>query len=176
VGVSNGGSVALQFAVRWPARVRALVLANAYGRADTIMQVKLNSWLAGMAAGGGPLRFDISCPWIWGATFLNGHFDALKPFREQGSALPIHAVQHLIAGGMQHDVLEAAANIACPTLLMTGDEDLLTPLSYSQQLQRRIAGSRLVMLEQAGHCMFQEQPARFAQIAADFCYETLLKG
>lgn len=176
LGVSNGGSVALQFAVRWPERVRALVLANAYGRADTIMQLKLNSWLAGMAAGAGPLRFDIACPWIWGATFLNRHFDTLKPFRETGSALPVHAVQHLIAGGMQHDVLEAAPRIACPTLLMAGDEDLLTPLSYSHQLQRRIAGSRLVMLEQAGHCMFLEQPDRFAQTAADFLYETLQKG
>lgn len=176
LGVSNGGSVALQFAVRWPKRVKALVLANAYGRADTIMQAKLNSWLAGMMAGGGPLRFDISAPWIWGATFLNRHFEALRPFREQGSALPVHAAEHLIAGAMQHDVLEAAAVITCPTLLMTGDEDLLTPLPYSHELQRRIAGSRLVMLEQAGHCMFLEQPARFAQIAADFFHEMLLKG
>ncbi|MDB4897703.1 MAG: 3-oxoadipate enol-lactone hydrolase, partial [Firmicutes bacterium] len=145
-------------------------------RADTIMQAKLNSWLAGMLSGGGPLRFDISSPWIWGAAFLNRNFAALKSFREQGSALPVHAVEQLIAGGMQHDVLEAAANIICPTLLMTGDEDLLTPLHYSHELQRRIAGSRLVMLEQAGHCMFLEQPVRFAQIAADFFHETLLKG
>lgn len=173
LGVSNGACIALQFAVRWPDRVNALVLANGYGRADTALKVKLNSWLSGNAVGGGPLRFDISSPWIWGASFLNRNFEALKPFREKGSTLPVHAVQHLIAGGMEHDVLEQAANITCPTLLLTGDEDVLTPLHYSHELQRRIARSQIVMLEQAGHCMFLEQPAAFTRAAAAFLAQTL---
>jgi 3-oxoadipate enol-lactonase len=172
LGVSNGACIALQFAANQPQRVTKLVLANAYGRADTAMKVKLNSWLSGMAAGGGPVRFDVSSPWIWGASYLNRSFEALKPWREKGTALPVHAVRNLIEGGMYHDMLEAAPNITCPTLLMTGDEDVLTPLSYSHELQRRIAGSWIAMLEQAGHCMFLEQTARFSQVAADF----LLKG
>ena len=174
LGVSNGACIALQFAVRWPERVTALVLANGYGQADTALKVKLNSWLAGMNAGGGPLRFDISSPWIWGATFLNKNFEALKPFREKGSTLPVYAVRNLIAGGMEHDVLEQAATITCPTLLMTGDEDVLTPLSYSHALQRRIAGSQIVMLREAGHCMFLEQPAAFTRAAAAFLVRNLL--
>ncbi len=173
LGVSNGASTAIQFAVHSPERVTALVLANGYGRTDTAMKVKLNSWLASMAAGGGSLRFDVATPWVWGATFLNNHFEALKPFREKGATLPVHAVCSLIEGGMYHDVLEEAAHITCPTLLMTGDEDLLTPPSYSHDLQRRIAGSRIVMLERAGHAMFLEQPARFTQVAAAFLREAL---
>jgi 3-oxoadipate enol-lactonase len=173
LGVSNGASAALQFAVDSPAQVTAMVLANGYGRADTMMKVKLNSWLAGMAAGGGPLRFDVATPWVWGATFLNNHFEALKPFREKGATLPVHAVRNLIEGGMHLDVLEQAANIICPTLLLTGDEDLLTPLSYSHELQRRIADSRIVMLERAGHAMFLEQPGRFTQVAGAFLREAL---
>lgn len=174
LGVSNGACIALQFAVRWPDRVTALVLANGYGRADTAMKVKLTSWLNGMEAGGGPLRFDISSPWIWGASYLNKHYEALRPWREKGSALPVHAVRHLIAGGMEHDVLDQAANITCPTLLLTGDEDVLTPLSYSHDLQRRIHGSQILMLREAGHCMFLEQPAQFTKAAAEFLRRNLL--
>ena len=174
LGVSNGACIALQFAVRWPERVSALVLANGYGRADTAMKVKLTSWLNGMEAGGGPLRFDISSPWIWGASYLNKHYEALKPWREKGSALPVYAVRNLIAGGMEHDVLDLAANITCPTLLLTGDEDVLTPLSYTHDLQRRIAGSQIVMLREAGHCMFLEQPTQFTQAAAAFLNRNLL--
>lgn len=173
LGVSNGGCIALEFATRWPERVRALVLANTYGRADTALQVKLNSWLAGMAAGGSPLRFDVATPWVWGATFLNNNFEALKPFREKGLTLPVHAVRNLILGGMEMDLLEAAANITCPTLLLAGDEDVLTPLSYTHELQRRIVGSRIQMLEKAGHCMFLEQADRFARVAADFLQEAV---
>lgn len=176
LGVSSGGCVALQIAVRHPARVRALILANAYGRADTAMKVKLNSWASGMRAGGGPLRFDVATPWVWGATFLNRNYEALRPFREKASGFPAHAVLNLIEGAMEHDALEQAAELVCPTLLMVGDEDVLTPATYSQEMQRQIAGSRLVMLEQAGHAMFLEQPVRFAAVAAEFLGETLRGG
>lgn len=174
LGVSSGACVALSFAARWPERVSALVLANGYGVADTAMQVKLNSWLRAMEVGGGPLRFDVSVAWIWGASFLNNHYEALKPWREKGTALPAHAVIHLIRGAMEHDVLEQARNITCPTLLMTGDEDVLTPLSYSRALQERIAGSQVVVLKQAGHCMFLEHVDEFSQVAADFLRQALL--
>lgn len=174
LGVSNGGCVALQFAAYHPERVTALVLANTYGRADTAIQVKLSSWLAGMAAGGGPLRFDVATPWVWGATFLNRNFEALKPFREKGSTLPVHAVRSLIEGGMVIDALDQAANITCPTLLLTGDEDVLTPLNYAHDLQRRIAGSQILMLQQAGHCMFLEQVTRFSEASSNFLRQHLL--
>lgn len=176
LGVSSGACIAMQLATWEPERATALVLANGYGRADTMMKVKLNSWLAAMAAGGGPLRFDIATPWVWGATFLNSHFEALKPFREKGSNLPIHAARNLIAGAAEHDVLDYLPTITCPTLILAGDEDLLTPLSCAHEVQRRIAGSRICMLERAGHAMFLEQPARFAQEAAAFLQAVLLPG
>lgn len=174
LGVSSGACVALSFAGRWPERVSALVLANGYGAADTAMQVKLNSWLRAMEAGGGPLRFDVSVAWIWGATFLNRHYEALRPWREKGTALPAHAVLHLIRGAMDHDALDQAANITCPTLLMTGDEDVLTPLRYSRALEQRIPGSRVVVLPEAGHCMFLEQVDLFSRTALDFLRQALL--
>ena len=57
---------------------------------------------------------------------------------------------------------------------MTGDEDVLTPLSYSRALQERIAGSQVVVLKQAGHCMFLEHVDEFSQVAADFLRQALL--
>ncbi len=174
LGVSNGGLIAMRFAAQHPERVPALVLANTYGRADTALQVKMHSWLSAMAAGGPPVRFDVSLAWIWGASFLNKAYESLKPWREKGSAIPVHAATNLIEGGKHHDVLVDLPNITCPTLIMVGDEDVLTPLSYSHELQRRIAGSRVVMLEEAGHCMFLEQVAQFKATASAFLREVLL--
>ncbi|MGE5675044.1 MAG: alpha/beta fold hydrolase [Mycobacterium leprae] len=174
IGVSSGACIAMQYAVRHPERVSALVLANGYGRADTFMQVKLNSWDSAMGAGGGPLRFDTSTPWIWGRSYLNNHFEGLKPFREKGTALPAHAVHHLIRGGMTHDVLADLPQITCPTLLLTGDEDVLTPLPYAREIQERIPHARMQMLEVAGHCMFLEQYEAFAKASADFLNATVV--
>ncbi|OTA41961.1 MAG: hypothetical protein A6D92_02520 [Symbiobacterium thermophilum] len=81
---------------------------------------------------------------------------------------------HLIRGAMDHDALDQAANITCPTLLMTGDEDVLTPLRYSRALEQRIPGSRVVVLPEAGHCMFLEQVDLFSRTALDFLRQALL--
>jgi pimeloyl-ACP methyl ester carboxylesterase len=109
-----------------------------------------------------------------GLAELNKNFEALRPWREKGSALPVFAVQNLIAGGMEMDVLDQTPNITCPTLFLTGDEDVLTPLSYAHELQRRIRGSQILMLREAGHCMFLEQPAQFTRAAAEFLTRALL--
>lgn len=170
LGVSSGGAIALSFAVGQPRRVSAMVVANAYGRADTAMQVKLNSWASAMETGGSPLRFDVATPWVWGATFLQRNYEGLRPFREFAGTIPVHAVLNLIRGAAEHDLLDGLARVTCPTLLMTGDEDLLTPVSYSREMQLRIRDSRLVTLEQAGHAMFLEQPQRFARVAAEFLH------
>jgi 3-oxoadipate enol-lactonase len=171
LGVSNGGCVALEFASRWPERVAAAVVANAYAKADTAIQVKLRSWLMGMEAGGGALRFDVATPWVWGSTFLNEHYQALLPFREKGSALPVHAVKNLILGAMAHDVESRLDRMTSPVLLMTGDEDLLTPIWYSEAMARLITGAQLTVLPKVGHCMFLEAPARFTEAAIRFLAE-----
>ncbi|HWI53052.1 MAG TPA: alpha/beta fold hydrolase [Symbiobacteriaceae bacterium] len=158
MGVSNGTCIALEFAIRWPERVRGLVLANGYGRVDPALQFKFQTWLTAWEVGGGPLHYEISTPWIWGATFINQNHERLKPHEGTGSGFPLHAVQHLIRGSYGFDVLDQAAAITCPTLLLAGDEDLFTPLTYSHELQRRIFGSQIVLLREAGHCMFLEQP------------------
>jgi 3-oxoadipate enol-lactonase len=171
LGVSSGGCVALEFATRWPERVTAAIVANAYGAADTALQVKLRSWLMGMEAGGGPLRFDVATPWVWGSSFLNKRYEALLPFREQGSTLPVYAVRHLISGAMQHDVLDRLERVTAPVLLLTGAEDLLTPGWYSKAIAERLRSARIQMLEQVGHCMFLEDPERFTAAAIRFLVE-----
>ncbi len=56
------------------------------------------------------------------------------------------------------DVLEQARAIRCPTLLLCGTEDQLTPPRFSQYLHTQIAGSTLVLVPGAGHMVLIEQP------------------
>lgn len=171
LGVSSGGLIAQEFASRWPHRVAAAVIANSYGKADTAIQVKLRSWLNAMEAGGGPLRFDVSSPWIWGSSFLNDHYESLLPWREKGSALPVFAARNLIHGAMVHDVIDRLERITCPVLLLTGSEDLLTPPWYSEAMAARLPLSRIERLDRLGHCMFLENPNRFTEAAIRFLAE-----
>jgi pimeloyl-ACP methyl ester carboxylesterase len=50
------------------------------------------------------------------------------------------------------------AKIRCPTLVLCGREDALTPVALHQEMANAIAGSRLVVAEQCGHLSTLEQP------------------
>ena len=60
------------------------------------------------------------------------------------------------------------ATIHCPTLILVGDEDALTPPPLSDEMQRAIAGSELVVVPRAGHLSNIEQPEVFNDALARF--------
>jgi pimeloyl-ACP methyl ester carboxylesterase len=59
-------------------------------------------------------------------------------------------------------------SIRCPTLVLVGAEDTITPPELSEQMHRAIPGSRLVTIEKAGHLSSLEQPAAFNSALAAF--------
>ncbi|MHB9143751.1 MAG: alpha/beta fold hydrolase [Symbiobacteriia bacterium] len=171
IGLSSGGCVALQLAVRHPEWFRSLTLVDAYAEADTMLKVKLQGWVAAMEAGGGPLRFDVATPWVWGRSFLNRSYEALRPFRDKAMGISQQPAINLIRGAMDYSVAGELGRITCPTLAVVGEEDLLTPLPYAEQIVRGIPGARLAVLGGAGHASLLEQPAEFNRLALAFLDE-----
>ena len=58
--------------------------------------------------------------------------------------------------------------IHCPTLIVVGDEDTMTPPALSEEMHRAIAGSELTIIPGAGHLSSFEQPAAFNSALASF--------
>ena len=60
------------------------------------------------------------------------------------------------------------SSIHCPTLILVGDEDAVTPPSLPKRCIDGIAGSELVVIAAAGHLSSLEQPAAFNAALARF--------
>ncbi len=161
VGLSNGASIAMQFASMYPKRVDRLMLISSYGSADNVIRAKLGSWVSAMEYGGALLRFDVATPYVWGATFLNHHYEALLPFREYGGTIPLQAARNLIDGAMAHSLGSKVGRITAKTLILVGEEDILTPPSYAKELHNHIQASELLILPELGHALPLEDPKRF---------------
>lgn len=58
------------------------------------------------------------------------------------------------------DIRERLKNILLPTLIVCGEEDLLTPVKYSRYLHEMISASSLAIIPGAGHMVMAEQPER----------------
>ncbi|MDH3705252.1 MAG: alpha/beta hydrolase, partial [Acidimicrobiia bacterium] len=71
-------------------------------------------------------------------------------------------------GLLSFDLLEQLAGIDCPTLVVGGDHDRLTPIEQSEQIADRIPGARMERLVGAGHLVIWEEVDRLADLLVDF--------
>lgn len=56
------------------------------------------------------------------------------------------------------DTYDRLPQIKCPTLVITGKDDVLLPWENSRLIANCIPGAQLTILEPAGHCFWLEQP------------------
>lgn len=168
IGLSNGGAAVLDYAAAHPERVEAVVVSGAYAYVDTILRVKLTSWVKAMEYGGSPLRFDIATPWVWGGRFLEENYEGLLPYREKGANMPLEWAMNLVKGAMVHDVRDRLPLIQAPTLVVVGEEDILTPPKLAQYIADRVPGGELYIHAGRGHASALEDVPGWSNAVLDF--------
>jgi pimeloyl-ACP methyl ester carboxylesterase len=68
----------------------------------------------------------------------------------------------------RRDSTDLLGQIGCPTLVIVGEEDVLTPPADSRALQQGIPGARLQTIPGAGHLSNLEDPAAFSRALGEF--------
>jgi pimeloyl-ACP methyl ester carboxylesterase len=158
-GLSMGGYIALEIMRQAPDRVAKLALLDTGARADTSEQTERRLRLIALAQGG---RFaevpDALFPIL---VHRNRHGDAnLKNVNRAMAADtgPEAFVRQQRAIMSRSDLRPSLAAIRCPTLVLVGDGDELTPPALAQEIAAGISGARLVMVPDSGHLSTLEQP------------------
>jgi 3-oxoadipate enol-lactonase len=121
-----------------------------------------------MESGGSPLRFDVATPWVWGGWFLEENYERILPFREKGVNLPTGPAANLIKGAMLHDIREKLPRVQAPTLVIVGEDDLLTPPKLSSYIAERVQQGQLRVMQRLGHAAALEDVNEFSGIVLDF--------
>jgi 3-oxoadipate enol-lactonase len=168
VGHSLGSMVAQRFAGKYPARVRALVLAGGEAELDSEAKRILTDRAQTIEAQG---LIAVVGPWLDGV--LSAATREANPglaglLREMFLAYDAKAYAlHCLAlrdGAVRSD----HPRIACPTLLTVGDQDLVTPLEWQRQIAAGIANSRIRVIPNTAHMTMLECPAAFNNVVMDF--------
>ncbi len=167
-GHSLGASIALVHAARYPDRVRRLVLFNPVSEANGVSgwlgrsYYDIGAWL--------PSPLDrawlTSRPAVWAADqFVLRTRDAARrrAILDQDYAsyrqADLRAVKESFRSYYGTDFVGLARQVTAPALLVTGGRDSLAPTAAVRRLADRISGSRLVVVDRAGHLFPAEQPA-----------------
>jgi 3-oxoadipate enol-lactonase len=172
-GLSMGGMVAQELAIRFPERVRALVLGCSTPGGPRAVRPTLGEWkaLAGAIAGGArqPGR-----PWLAGALF-SPEFRREHPERVRellrffaAHRAPVHgALAHLLAS-VYHDTVSRLHLIQAPTLVLHGEHDAMAPMANARLLVDRIPDAELRVVPGAGHAYGLERPEESRDLLVDW--------
>jgi pimeloyl-ACP methyl ester carboxylesterase len=171
VGRSMGGCIAQWLGIAHPAKVRSLVLAATWGRADGFLQRSLRGWSSLVQRGGLPALFEQALLWCYTREFFepekSAELQALEALGARNSQ-PADAFARQSLAGQEHDALDRLGTIRAPTVVVVGEEDILTPPKFSRELAARIPGAELRVLPALGHAFYEQRPGLFNELALDF--------
>ncbi len=158
-GLSMGGYIALAITRRAPQRVGRLALLDTAARPETPEQTARRQPQMALAESG---RFDevpaLQFPLL---VHRDRHGDQalMQQVRmmaeETGAEAFVRQQRAIIARADARPLLPA---IGCPTMVLVGDGDALTPPPLAQEIAAAIPGARLVVVPACGHLSTMEQP------------------
>ncbi|HXR15810.1 MAG TPA: alpha/beta fold hydrolase [Terriglobales bacterium] len=169
-GVSIGGYVLFEFWRKHRGRVEALVLCNTKAQADTseARVARLQAAADVLERGTEPF-FQSMIPKLMGKTSQSTRPDlvesALRMMRKM-SPEDVASVQRGMAE--RPDSVETLKTINVPTLIVTGDEDILTGMAEADLMRQNISGSQMKVVAKAGHYSPWEQPQEVGKLVRQF--------
>ena len=180
LGSSYGGMVAQGYAIRYPDRVSNLVLcatAPSYRFLEDAKRI--------VAERGTPEQQAV-CEMLW-----NGSFESLEQVREYYQAMgPMYSVtydaqksaeswsrgtrnfEQLNLGFSdflrEFDYTEQLGSIACPTLVLAGEQDWICPPNHSRDIAERVPRAHLKVFSKSAHNIAGDEPEEFLAAVRGF--------
>ncbi|MBK8174589.1 MAG: alpha/beta hydrolase [Rhodospirillales bacterium] len=164
-GLSMGGYVAFEILRQAPDRVRRLALINTTARSDPPEKIKLRQELIDLARTGQfkgvtpRLLPKLICPDRLNDGALTGQIMAMAERVGRDAFL---RQQRLLMN--RPDSRRDLSLVSCPTVVIGGRQDELTPLADSIEMAEKIRRAKLVIIEDCGHLSTMERPQAVSAI------------
>lgn len=173
-GLSMGGYIAWQLIHHWPERIARLVICNSRSAADTPETARGRRIAIEGIKHSGPSAF---------LTAMLGRLLAPRTYAEQPAlvatiqewmqqASPESLGWTLDAIAGRPDATPWLAEIECPTLVIAGSDDPITPAAEMREMAGRIRSSEFFELPEVGHLSPGESPSCFNSLLEEFLHAT----
>ena len=171
-GVSMGGMIAQEMAVRNPDRISRLILGatSPGGDAQVLAPPEVQAYLEP--------RLDLtlhealwwSAPAGFPQEFIDGHPDVVERKVQANMAYPssLDAYRAQLDAYRAFDIGDRISEISAPTLVIAGDSDILIPPENGRILAENIPGAEFCEIEGAGHLFWISHPNETYSAVAGF--------
>ena len=161
VGNSLGGHIAQLFALERPDLIASMTLTGSSGLFESGM------------GDGYPRRGDYEyIKRKTGETFYDHEVatkelvdEVFETVNDRNKAMSILLTAR---SALQHNLEDKIPTITCPSLLVWGKQDTITPPFVGEKFHELLPNSELVLLDKCGHAAMMEVPERFNEVLSNF--------
>ena len=169
VGISYGASIALQFAAKHQDLIQKMVIANVVAKTSPWLKAIGDGWNAVGKTRLDEAYYNITIPYIYSPQFYTKRLSWMENRKQ--ILIPIFsnpdfldAMERLTISAETHDVINELQNIQTETLIISSEEDYLTPVFEQQLIHQKMSHSSFVLLKECGHASMYEVPNQFAEL------------
>jgi len=173
VGISYGGSVAVLFAIKYPTLVDRMILFNTTPATGEWLRDIGRGWIATGKTRNGQAYYQTTIPVIYSPHYYQTKIEWMR--RREIQLIPIFsnpdfldAMERLTLSAESYDSRTRLGTITAKTLIVSAEEDYLTPLDNQKDLYDHIKGSEWIKIPVAGHASMYERPLLFTSLVLGF--------
>jgi len=169
-GLSMGGYILLNAVYSYPERFKAIILSDTQCIADSILiKEKRNKAISQIIEGKITDYAETSLKSLLSPRIFESDKRLIETVKSMiVSNNPSIITSTLMALAKRIGMCLSLSNIKVPTLVVCGAEDVITPVIQSEFLANHIVGSKIKILEKAGHLSNLEQPKLFNDAVEQF--------
>jgi pimeloyl-ACP methyl ester carboxylesterase len=167
-GISYGGEVAQAFALKYPDKVRSLILMDTVSEVSSELRLIIQSWVDALKTGDALAFFNATVPWNFSSEFIANNKALLEDAKKRYALLDFPAVIRLCEAFFEVDFTKRLNEIKVPTCIMVGELDLLKGVRYAEILKKNIPHAEYHVLMGAGHASCWERPQEFNSVMLGF--------
>jgi len=176
VGASMGGVISQIVAVKYPHRVRSLTLVCTACRNHPWRQELLQSWAKTAEEKGMIEVGKEAAQWVMSPRSFRRLVPAFTWMGPLAALRPRHSFVSQIDAilNTREDLVDQLSTITAPTMVIVGNQDILTPRGDSEEIAERIPNAELVVISGAAHGLMMEHSSTFNRILIEFLQRTEL--
>lgn len=167
-GISYGGEVAQAFALKYPDKVRSLILMDTVSEVGAELRIIVQSWVHALKTGDALAFFNSTVPWNFSPEFIANNTALLEDAKKRYPLLDFPAVIRLCEAFLEVDFTKRLGEIKAPTCIIVGEKDLLKGIRYAEILKNNIPHTEYHVLMGAGHASCWERPQEFNSVLLGF--------
>ncbi len=176
MGISYGGEVLMHLAADYPDKVRKLILAHTCPYTTPWLKDIGRSWLYAFQSYDGHQFFKTCIPSVYSPRFYEENYEWASAREDMFVRVFTPEIYdgfaRLTRAAETHDAREKLPHIKAKTLVISADEDHVTPPYQQEYLAQRIPGAALLVIKGSGHASMYEKPVEFTAAVLGFLAQT----